>query len=116
MDDDAIIKKFEDKVEEGQLKPVKVKILEVDFFHNKIVEFYDDFYYRPVEVFEIECFKVILEQQQFNFQLIYKVMLPYFIYMGLCLYYFLVIIPDGPGNNYVASIVTGTLIIIMTTY
>jgi hypothetical protein len=43
-------------------------------------------------------------------------MLPYFCYMGLCLYYFLIVIPDGYGHNYISSIVTGSLIIFITSY
>lgn len=43
-------------------------------------------------------------------------MLPYFIYMVLCLYFFLIIVPDGAENNNTASKVIGSLIIIMTSY
>jgi hypothetical protein len=36
--------------------------------------------------------------------------------MGLCLFYFLIVIPDGYGENYISSIVTGALIIFITSY
>jgi hypothetical protein len=78
--------------------------------------FYRDMSDRPTNVYEIESILAILEKQNYNDQIIIKVMLPYFCYMGLCLYYFLIVIPDGYGKNVIEGIVTGSLIIFITSY
>ena len=49
-----ITKRFEDEVEVGLLKPVKVKILEVSWLHDNIKPFYKYMSERPTNVFEIE--------------------------------------------------------------
>lgn len=77
------------EAEDKKLQPVKVRIIEVEWLNKNLKRFFEYLSDKSDEsIFSNELVKVLLVEQNYSVQLVFKVLLPYCVYMVSVLLYF----------------------------
>lgn len=79
----------------SRLTPVKVQIIEIEWLNKNIRALYQ--YLAQIQdetMFDNELIKMLLVKQKYQWQIAFKVLLPYIVYMFSVMYYFTYILVD----------------------